>query len=285
MNQSYFIKTLKNDHKLDFNELWEKTIADKNDKDASRASSDEAERKFWEGHSEKYDDIPSLYDYAPFILDKLVDIIGKDKNVIEIGCGTGKFTIPMARLSKNVLGLDFSKHMLQKTKHKLIEGGTQNVVLKQGKFEEVSLNPVDGIYAVNANYRMVNIEANINKMRELAKEKVVFVWTMQRSIYDEILNQTRVKGIGRGQEYIQLINILYNMGIDPCMEIIPVTKHVVIGDVNSHYKEIDGICSEHGISPDAVKKAFDSRLTTKGDELIYKCLLKVAIIHFDGLGA
>ena len=129
MNQSYFIKTLKNDYKLDFNELWEKTIRDKNDKDLGRALSDEAEKKFWEEHSRKYDTIPSLYDYAPFILDKLVEIIGKNKNVMEIGCGTGKFTIPMARLSKNVVGIDFSKDMLQISRSKLEEGNTQNVII------------------------------------------------------------------------------------------------------------------------------------------------------------
>jgi len=127
---------------------------------------------------------------------------------------------------------------------------------------------------------MLNIRSAIEKMQELAKERVVIVWTMQRSPYDEILNRTPVKGIGRGQEYIQLLNVLYEMGIDPSMEMLTVTKPIVIDSLPDHCRALEEISNKNGLDLEPLLENFEAGLINKDDKRIYQCPLKVAMIYF-----
>jgi len=157
-----------------------------------------------------------------------------NKCLIEFGCGTGKFTLPM----------------------------------------------VDVVYGVNANYRMFDIKEAINKMRSLASERVVIVWTMQRSPDDAILNESKVKGIGRGQEYIQLLNALYEMGIDPNMKIMTVTKSIQVEDISIHHEALEKIGKEYGLEKEPLIDNFNNKVIEIDNNLVYLCPLKVAIIDF-----
>jgi|GEM_PF-1517451 len=280
LNQSYYIKIMKERYHVDFQEVWRSTLSHKSEYDQRRAFDDKVEAAFWKDHSHKYDKIPSLIDYAPEVFDRLLEITGRDKELIEFGCGTGKFTIPMSAYHKKIIGVDFSKDMLAQMQTKLEAQSIHNVELLHRKLEEVLLKPADVVYGINANYRMLNIRSAIEKMQELAKERVVIVWTMQRSPYDEILNRTPVKGIGRGQEYIQLLNVLYEMGIDPSMEMLTVTKPIVIDSLPDHCRALEEISNKNGLDLEPLLENFEAGLINKDDKRIYQCPLKVAMIYF-----
>lgn len=282
MNYSNFINVLRQDYDVDFNQVWKKAIYSKGDKNISRAFSDEVESEFWEEYSEKYDEIPSLYDYAPYTFKKLLTIMGQNKRLLEFGCGTGKFTLPMAKVNSEIIAVDFSEHMLSKLSKNLKKNNIDNVTLYNSKFENVIINEqVDCVYCVNANYRIIDIQSAIEKMNNLARERVVIVWTMQRNMYDQILNRTEKKGIYRRQEYIHLVNVLYQMGIDASVEILDVNKPILIEDIEKNYKEINNICQEYELDYEYVKKEFDQCICHKDNTNIYNCKLKVVYIHFE----
>ncbi|GAA0180310.1 class I SAM-dependent methyltransferase [Clostridium sediminicola] len=281
MNYSNFIEILKNDYGVDFNEVWKKAIHCKGERNRSRGFFDEVEAEFWKDYSEKYDKNPSLYDYAPHTFDKLLSIVGENKTLLEFGCGTGKFTLPMSHKSEKIIAVDFSEHMLEKISNKLKANKIDNVVLLHSKFEDIDIDKVDSIYCINANYRIINIESALKKMNNMAKENVVIVWTMQRNIYDDILNKTVKKGIERCQEYIHLVNILYEIGIDPNVEILDVNKPIEIQDIHENYKEIKTLCEQYQLPYDFVKKEFDNCIYYKDNQAIYNCKLKVVYIHFE----
>lgn len=43
---------------------------------------------------------------------------GKSDTILEIGCGTGRLTIPTAKICKSVVGVDFSECMLEVARRK-----------------------------------------------------------------------------------------------------------------------------------------------------------------------
>lgn len=76
-----------------------------------------------------YDKIASFYDQGRTISDQNIELwlglikefskVSSDARVLDLGCGTGRFTIPMVtRLGFSVTGADSSKEMLAKAKEK-----------------------------------------------------------------------------------------------------------------------------------------------------------------------
>lgn len=76
-----------------------------------------------------YDKIASFYDQGRTISDQNIDLwldlikelskVSSGARVLDLGCGTGRFTIPMAtKLRFNVTGADSSREMLAKAKEK-----------------------------------------------------------------------------------------------------------------------------------------------------------------------
>ncbi len=243
---------------------------------------DEAEREFRQEYSQQYDKKSTLYDYAPEVFTKLLSIVGENKELLEFGAGTGKFTLPISAVSKKITALDFSQDMLDILADKLAKQKIKNVNLLKGKFETSDLPEVDAIYSINANYRIFNIDEALVKMIRLARERVCMVWTMQqRSMYDCLLKQTKVKGIGRLQEYIHLINILYQMGIDANLEMMTVINPILLEDINRHYQEINTLASEYNLDSQFLMSEFEKRIKIKDNNSYYHCPLKVVFIHFN----
>jgi len=73
----------------------------------------------------------SLLD-VELILDRL-EIDGRLRNVIELGCGYGTFTIPVARRISGVLTtFDIDEAMVERTRKRAIEAGVSNVLYVVG---------------------------------------------------------------------------------------------------------------------------------------------------------
>ncbi len=71
-----------------------------------------------------YDFIPGYHDRRDmdFSLDYASSANGK---ILELGCGTGRVLIPIARAGGHIVGLDLSEHMLAKCSQKLETEGSE----------------------------------------------------------------------------------------------------------------------------------------------------------------
>lgn len=67
-----------------------------------------------------YDSIADYYilrkNDLPNNIDKLLNIDFLNKNVLDIGCGTGNFTFNLNKMGANIIGIDKSKELLKKAK-------------------------------------------------------------------------------------------------------------------------------------------------------------------------
>ncbi len=72
-----------------------------------------------------------------FVLDQLDQF----DEIVEVGCGTGKFSIPLAKSGKNVLAIDSSKEMLLIAKKKAIkENVSERIKFVVGDIENLPFN-------------------------------------------------------------------------------------------------------------------------------------------------
>jgi SAM-dependent methyltransferase len=73
----------------------------------------------------------SLLD-VPLILDRL-GIDGTLRNVVELGCGYGTFTLPVARRISGIIEtIDIDPAMVERTRQRAQEAGLTNLVCRQG---------------------------------------------------------------------------------------------------------------------------------------------------------
>jgi SAM-dependent methyltransferase len=63
----------------------------------------------------------------------------KDEKVLELGCGTGRLTIPLAKNGYNITGVDFTSSMLQKAKAKTTKAGL-NIEFIEADMRTLSLS-------------------------------------------------------------------------------------------------------------------------------------------------
>lgn len=280
MNKSRFIMDTNEKYNVDFQKLWQESILSKSDYNVKRALDDKVESKFWEKFAPQYDNRGTLYDYAPETFDMLLNIMGENKTIIEIGCGTGKFTLPMAKYSKEIVAIDFSKHMLSVIKKKIQNNNIDNIVTKWGKWEDVNINKVDTIFNVNAIYRMWNIKDSIIKMDAHAREKVVLVWTLQRSMFDSVFLELGMPGVRTNSDYIYIQNILYELGIDANTEFLRITKPVIYRSKEEIYGAFKEDAKDLLISDDEFVEVLNRNIHKDNDCYIYNAKLKVAFIHW-----
>ncbi|WP_432408993.1 class I SAM-dependent methyltransferase [Wukongibacter sp. M2B1] len=280
MNNSRFIIDISEKYNLDFQKLWQESILSKDDYNVRRALDDSIESKFWEELAPKYDSRETLYDYAPKAFDKLLSIIGKNKTIIEIGCGTGKFTLPIASHSKSVLAIDFSKDMLSVLEEKLEDYNISNIITKHGKWEEVQIDDADVIFNVNAIYRMWNIKDSLLKMNAHAKEKVVLVWTLQRSLFDSLFVEMGISGVRTMSDYIYIQNILYGLGIDANTEFLTITKPVIYESKEQIYEDFKRDAQDLSLSDNKYVERLNRNIIKRNGYYIYNAKLKVAFIYW-----
>ncbi len=68
------------------------------------------------------------------------DVLNKDMSVLEIGAGTGRFTLEMAPLVKKVLAIDIAGNMLDQMKRKLEEKNINNVQITHDHFLDIDFS-------------------------------------------------------------------------------------------------------------------------------------------------
>lgn len=77
----------------------------------------------------------------------------KVKNVLELGCGTGRILVPLAKLCDKIVGVDYSQEMLNVCEEKLAKEGITNAQTFEGNI--TSLNLGETFDLVIAPYRVI----------------------------------------------------------------------------------------------------------------------------------
>lgn len=166
---------------INFDAVWRTTLGWNNPDKSGRKFDDEIEQRFWDKLAPRYTAEYNLNSDTPLLQEKLLAIIGKGNSILEIGPGSGNFTIPMARQAAKILALDFSAAMLKELAQRLQQANFVNVSLQQGKWEDFfTKERYDYIVSVNSLYRIADMEAAIRKMYKYCNKGIVLIRTIQR---------------------------------------------------------------------------------------------------------
>ncbi len=193
---------IENPNDVDWVKFWQEKLANKNDKDWDKAAAGFFKRTRKD-------------DYQVALFDKL--ILNEDDTVLDVGCGEGSVTIPIANRVKKVIGLDSSPKMLEFLEKRASENNIDNIETVLKPIEEISheeIGDVDVVVCSRSLNGIIPIDKVLSELNEIAN-KYVFITIFgpeNKKIEKDFDKELGIK-TEDFPDYNYFFNILFNMGI------------------------------------------------------------------------
>ena len=209
----------------DWNQLWNEAL-EKLPKKNSRS---------WDNVAPKFKKRKGKNDYSKKLLEKIK--LEPEDTVLDIGCGSGNITIPLAQKAKSVTALDISKKMLQLLEENALENGLNNINPLNRRLEDVVLNrdiePHDVVVASRSLNGVYNIKQVLEEINAIAKKYVyITLWGANNVKFQNEISKIIGRDFHEHPTYIYAYNMLYELGIYANIEVLDYNN-------SSYYSSVD----------------------------------------------
>jgi len=169
---------------------------------------------------------------------KKIDFTVNDK-VLDIGCGPGTLTIPLAKKVKKVTALDISKKMLEIVSEKAQKFKLKNIDYIHEEFENVrfgeDVQPHDIIICSRA-FPDKFPQKNLSLLNDLALKSVYLtVWINGADEYEYFIRRAYANAgynYSPRPDYIYVLNMLYNLGIQAKIDFVEYQDELFYQDLD-----------------------------------------------------
>ncbi|CEA13858.1 class I SAM-dependent methyltransferase [Methanobacterium formicicum] len=211
------IKTGENEveinYKVDWNGLWNKSLQNLPKKNNPES---------WDNIASKFNEWMEKDDYP----EKLLNRIELDSNdsVLDIGCGNGVITIPLAQKAIKVTAMDISSKMLEILMKNAKDSGLNNINTFNQRIEDVTEEDVgkhDVVVASRSLNGVSDIGKELEKINNIAKKSVYLtLWGADNRRFEREMAQLLGRESHRHPDYIYVYNILHDLGIYANVEML-----------------------------------------------------------------
>ncbi len=268
--------------KIDMDALWQREQGWNSQKKSGRKYDDAEELRFWEKLAPHYSEKFNLYRDVPRLGDWIHEKVGDDQRLIDVGCGSGNFTIPLSSYSKEILAIDFSPAMLSVLQGELKKEQITNVKTRCSKWEDFHESyEADYVLAVNSMYRMCYMGSALKKIVAYGRKGFFIIRTLLKPmlyhLYDDLELNYR-----RNNDYMLMPMMLWDMGIHAEVSFWHYDRLVRYEDMKAVQKEMTadlGELSYMSYEGD-LKKKFLEQAARDGDEFLWKSERIVEVISY-----
>jgi ubiquinone/menaquinone biosynthesis C-methylase UbiE len=174
--------------------------------------------KDWDNIAPKFKKWMEKDDYPEKLLDKIKT--SPNYSVLDIGCGEGVITVPLAKMVSKVTGVDLSSKMLGFLKQRAVKEGVYNLNLIQGdliNISEDSIGKVDVVIASRCLNGIIDIETVLKRINKIGKYVYITLRCSDALKSEKVFNILNRK-YPQYPSYIYVYNLLYQMGITANVE-------------------------------------------------------------------
>ncbi|TWI59007.1 class I SAM-dependent methyltransferase [Halalkalibacter nanhaiisediminis] len=212
---------------MSYEEKWQEGMKDLEGKLPQRMVNDECEEDFWKRliTERKHKDVPDPY--AKEIFKEISSLFSSEDHVLEIGPGWGNYTFPLAERTKQLTVVDSSLAVLEYLKDATKTRKLDNVEFLHEKWEEVKLEKnYDVVFGINCFYRMYEIKKALSLINQHANRLAVLGMTTGpiQPHYTKLHEHYGYDIKFPRRDYIDLLNLLYELGIYAECKIIPLKR-------------------------------------------------------------
>jgi len=148
------------------------------------------------------------------LLDFVLGRIGSEDTVLDIGAGTGRWSIPIAHIAKDVMALEPSKDMLKTLRENVDAAQLNNIQIKPCLWEKAEVDPHDIVVCAHAMYLSADFSFFIQKMEQCSRKTCYLA--LRLPPYDGIISELSYAIYGCRHDSPNAIvayNALYSIGI------------------------------------------------------------------------
>ncbi|RJS85551.1 class I SAM-dependent methyltransferase [Methanophagales archaeon] len=196
---------------INWNELWKIMRS----RSPWRRTLDEPAGSFWDKRAKQFNEsMMQNRERAEKQMAKIV--LNPEYTVLDVGAGTGRLAIPVAKQVKSVTAIDPSRGMLACLQENMEKEEVENITCINKRWEDIELGadiePHDVVIASHS-LAMLDIQDALAKIDAAAK-RCVYLYTfagrwMDGGLWEKIHGETRPSW----SDYIYLCNILHDMKI------------------------------------------------------------------------
>lgn len=197
-----------------------------------RAVKFDQEESYWSRYACNYDIRRRSGKGQDQILQTIIGLIGSAESVLEIGAGTGAYTIHMADKVERVTVIEPSPSMISILQKNLGNSKINNVRIDKCRWQEAEVTPHDVVLAAGCIYVFYDIENAIKKMLAASCEKLILTAgiNLDSSIYEEAAGWLGVTSPSAGPDFVDLYNVLCYMGIYANVHVFNTVRSIIYDD-------------------------------------------------------
>ncbi len=158
--------------------------------------------------------------YSGAILDRMMKFINTDTTILDIGAGSGAYTIPFKKIAKEVTVVEPSKAQINRLLRRAKSEGVDDIRVINKCWEDVDESDLDKYDVVNAAacFDMPDIKVALQKMLNVTRRLLSLVAFSDSNLMD--VYQIILGKHDPGPDYIYIYNALHQIGIHANVEII-----------------------------------------------------------------
>lgn len=189
---------------------------------------------YWNHFAPKYDRVHSQTKQSPRVkkvieILQAEDFLSPQTELLDIGCGPGNYSLPLAEICRNVTALDGAVEMCRQLKNKVEISGINNITVMNRLWEEIDLdrelmvNKFDLVFASMT--EAVSDFSTLEAMNQASRENCCLVFWAEngknraRKELWELIFKEPDPGYGMAS-VIYPFNLLYSQGYYPSIRFI-----------------------------------------------------------------
>lgn len=217
MEEVKCIKTGENEveinYKVDWNGLWNKSLQNLPKKNNPES---------WDNIASKFNEWMEKDDYPEKLLNRIE--LDSTDTVLDIGCGNGVITIPLAQKTTKVTAMDISSKMLEILMKNAKNSGFNNINTVNRRIEDLTEEDVgkhDVVVASRSLNGVSDIGNELEKINNIAQKSVYLtLWGADNRRFEREMAQLLGRESHRHPDYIYVYNILHDLGIFANVEML-----------------------------------------------------------------
>jgi len=150
------------------------------------------------------------------LLDFILQNIDSQSTVLDVGAGSGRWTMPVAKIAKTVTAVEPSDAMLDMLRENIAVANLNNIQIVPAPWEEAIVEPHDIVACAHAMYGSQDFAAFVHKIERHAKKRCYLA--VRLPAHDGIIGELSLSIYGHRHDSPNAIiayNALYSMGIYP----------------------------------------------------------------------
>lgn len=249
---------------------------------ATRKTDDVLEYQFWQSIAPIYSKDYNLNNHTHLIVEKILSLLEPNQRVLEIGGGSGNFTIHLAPRCESIYSIDLSLDMIQAMHVNLDQHGISNVFPCWGKFEDIDAESTfDYVISINSLYRIQDISTALQKIYDLGRKGFILVRTLQRSPFFQMYADLQMHYQGC-QDYKLLPLELWNLGIHANVEYVEYKQKKSFHQLEDVYSKI---ISDIGVDAytthkKAIHQYIETHIEKGSDTLLWNTSCAAVFIYY-----